>query len=789
MYNGTWGHAGKTIYLRQQFQAMRMLFLGLQETRTPETFSTADGVLRFGSGHAEGGLYGVELWVNLHIPFGSIDKEMLYFQAADFQVLHRDPRVLFVRAENQYIQWAIIAGYAPHSGLAAEQREGWWTHLSMIASQKRPDDQLLVIIDANADPCPHDDLVVHRDGFKTTANTSIFRTFLHEHGLTLPATSLIHEGTNTTWKSPNGIHEHSIDHIAVAHDLLHDCTFSGVLEDFDLGTGLYDHAAVGLQLEWRQALAPPISPGLHIKHQGRGCDYDKVQHEHLQTVLGSYRAAEWHHDVEQHVDELNYHLLHGLARLCPKSKTKPKKNFISDEVWHLHLCKLERRKALKELTLRHRFEVLAACFSALRTDKQPDPVAFWKYGTWLLCCKVRLICGLHRASRQLRTSLNEPKQEQLRTVFRNLPPSASASTILHELRQIIGSTNLRKLTNKALPNIKNEHDQVCCSPVGALDTWIKFFQTMEGGRRLPAHQQREEWIANLRNFQAQSLDLTLFDFPSLCELEAAYRRVTPGKATGPDGVPATVCHRGPAILAKKTYALMLKTFTHGQECLLHKGGRLHPLWKGKGAKDQCASYRSILVSSHIGKSIHRCLRVHSSELFEKFLQRQQLGGKRRIAVGLGVYQARAYPRSRKARGLNVGMIFLDLCEAFYRIVRELAIGGPANDEVIAQMGARLGMSTDLLHELYRHLEDDHAIARAGMSLQMQTVVRSLHTDTHFSLRGQSDACKTQLGTRPGDSWTDLICSFLWARLLHDLEDEATRLGLIDTTLDAKGFQC
>ena len=126
---------------------------------------------------------------------GSIDKEMLYFQAADFQVLHRDPRVLFVRAENQYIQWAIIAGYAPHSGLAA--KGGGHTN-SMIASQKRPDDQLFVIIDANADPGPRDDLVVHRDGFKTTANTSIFRTFLHEHGLTLPATSLIHEGTNTT---------------------------------------------------------------------------------------------------------------------------------------------------------------------------------------------------------------------------------------------------------------------------------------------------------------------------------------------------------------------------------------------------------------------------------------------------------------------------------------------------------------------------------------------------------------------------------------------------------------
>ena len=51
MYNGEWGHAGKTAYLRQLFLAMRLLFLGLQEARTPETFSCAEGVIRFASGH------------------------------------------------------------------------------------------------------------------------------------------------------------------------------------------------------------------------------------------------------------------------------------------------------------------------------------------------------------------------------------------------------------------------------------------------------------------------------------------------------------------------------------------------------------------------------------------------------------------------------------------------------------------------------------------------------------------------------------------------------------------
>ena len=288
-----------------------------------------------------------------------------------------------------------------------------------------------------------------------------------------------------------------------------------------------------------------------------------------------------------------------------------------------------------------------------------------------------------------------------------------------------------------------------------------------------------EWLDDLASFRASSLDLTLADLPSLCELECAYRRVKPGKATGPDGIDALLCHLSPADFAKKTYSLMLKTLTHGQESLLHKGGRLHPLWKGKGAKDSGAAYRSILVSSHIGKTIHRCLRVHSADLFERYLQKQQLGGKRRISVATGVHQARAFLRSRRQRGLNVGMVFLDLCEAFYRIVRELAIGGPACDETIAKMGHRLGMGEDLLYALYRHLDDEHALARAGLSRQMQMVVRSLHADTHFSLQGQEDRCKTRLGTRPGDSWADLIFSFLSARLLHDLEAEFQEAGLID----------
>ena len=44
------GHAGKVKYLRHQFKQLCLLFLGLQETRSPEFTSCVDGVLRLAGG-------------------------------------------------------------------------------------------------------------------------------------------------------------------------------------------------------------------------------------------------------------------------------------------------------------------------------------------------------------------------------------------------------------------------------------------------------------------------------------------------------------------------------------------------------------------------------------------------------------------------------------------------------------------------------------------------------------------------------------------------------------------
>eukprot|EP00435_Cladocopium_sp_Y103_P025621 s1029_g6.t1 len=230
-------------------------------------------------------------------------------------------------------------------------------------------------------------------------------------------------------------------------------------------------------------------------------------------------------------------------------------------------------------------------------------------------------------------------------------------------------------------------------------------------------------------------------------------------------------------MARHTFSALLKLTLHGQESLCHKGGVLHAVWKHKGPRDQCSSFRSILVSSHIGKCIHRSLRQHQFSVFAQFAQREQLGGRPRIPVTLGVHMGRAFMRSRRAQGHSVAMLYLDLTEAFYRILRPLALGGPISDEQIAHVGARLGLSPELLTDLHRHLLEPPAIVQAGLPEHLQNALRAIHMDTHFKVEGQRDTCRTTLGSRPGDCFADFVFSFLWGRLLRALQEHIVDMGL------------
>ena len=230
-------------------------------------------------------------------------------------------------------------------------------------------------------------------------------------------------------------------------------------------------------------------------------------------------------------------------------------------------------------------------------------------------------------------------------------------------------------------------------------------------------------------------------------------------------------------MARIAYAIMMKTCLYGQEAVEHKGGRLAIAWKNKGDPADCAAHRSLLVSSHFGKTIHRALRQKYHGLYIQYMQAQQLGGRPCMPVGVPLHMTRAFMRWQQRMHRSTSIVFLDLTEAFYRVVRPLALGGDFSDAHIAHIAAGLGLDADALHSFYQQLGEPSALQETGAPLHVQRFMQALHVDTWFTIGDQNDLIKTAQGSRPGDSYADVVFGLLWAKLLRKYEQK-----LIDAEL-------
>ena len=180
----------------------------------------------------------------------------------------------------------------------------------------------------------------------------------------------------------------------------------------------------------------------------------------------------------------------------------------------------------------------------------------------------------------------------------------------------MGSTKKLRQGMSPLPFIKDAQDQPCRTSAEALERRISFFSDMEGGMRISFQEQRKLWIQNLDRLRRDAFELSIEEIPTLTELEQACRRVATAKASGMDGTSSGLL-RCPTKVAKLLYSLLLKVGVQGQEPLEHKGGFLIPIWKGKQTRHQCSAFRSILISSMLGKSLHRTLRSKQFDLYHQ----------------------------------------------------------------------------------------------------------------------------------------------------------------------------
>ena len=764
---GDQGFAGKIGFIRSQQLALHLNFIGLQETRSDEGSSLQHGIFRLSSGHSQG-QGGVELWCNLRQPLARVNNKEVFLQRKHFCVLHRDCRRLLVRVQHDLWEAWILVAYAPQSGHSLAERSTWWYETQDILSSTGVDHQALIVcIDANAGLGEPDGLGVCSEGFRTSSGTRLLRGFLSTFSLCAPIAGPAHTGSTCTWTSPLG-EEFTIDYVLLPIDWHGRCHNARVLEEFDMGNICWDHSAYVVELTWT---AHQLTGRRHEASGNSGVLFDRASIQRsMPPNLRSIAVASWGTDVEEHLDQLNSHLHSQLRQFCPKPRRGPSKPYIDEKVWALRSTKLQHKKQLRLLRTLLRRETLARIFHAWSAPSSWEPEESFAFGSTLRVGVLLHGLGLRRSSVALRKEISRGKQTVLAATVEQISPSTSASEIQQKLRPFLGAKNKLRQGLSPLPLIKDDKGAPCTSTEATLNRWIDFFSEMEGGERITLEEQRSLWRANLQALSSQGFNIDITEIPSLTELEQTCRQVKAGKASGMDGLPSELIRFCPSTIAKQFYSLMLKICLQGQEPLEHKGGYLVPIWKGKLAKDTCHAFRSILISSMIGKTLHKALRTKQNDLYQRFLHSQQLGGRKGISVVLGGHLIRAFLRVFEACRQPTAVLFIDLQEAFYRVVRPLAISGEWSDETIATMCARLQMDPHLVHDLYDHLQAPSAVESAQMNVVARKAIQALHSDTFFALHGQTDRVRTVHGSRPGDSFADVVFGFLMARVLRDFED-------------------
>ena len=769
LYRSPDGHAGKLHYLQEQMRMYKLNYMAIQEARSEAGMFMNGKLIRLCTGHRQH-QYGLELWINCDVPFAKDHKGRAHhFQASHFQIAYYDPRRLLVRCDAGIWSCWLLVLHAPHSGHPLHEQRAWWTQLREILEEHYDQDTLFILADANASPGHKDGSIVIEKDFAPTANTADWCDLLRAYDLCLPATSNIHVGSTSTWTHCTGLTEHCIDHVAIPRQWLDRCTHSEVLEHFDLATVNADHKAIALQLQWWDyGVCHPAGEGRGHRRKAALYVHDDGASEQFAHIA----HTPWEVDVEQQTLHITDQLHKVLAANQKPQVQRAKQCYLTPEVWEMRKQKLEAKRALQAEHRHQKQSLLRTIWQRWTRSTQtlPEDNAIDYFLQHQAHSRhVKLVASYRNRGKRLRKLLSQCKKQELCKQVHNLPENASAAEVLRQLRSFTGPTNPKKRKQKALPCVQDDQGNRCSLPSTALQTWIKFFQEMEAGKRMSRHELREIWIQELQQYQQDEFQIALAELPTLTDLERALRRVPQGRASGPDGLPGELCRHQPITIAKLLYPILIKTMLHGHEPLEFKGGQLTPVYQGRGPMDLCKSYRSLLVSNHLGKAIHRTIRQHYAPIYEAYLQAQQTGGRRGAPVQLPMHQVRAFTRDAKQHNRSTGILYLDLVEAFYRVVREMPMGGEMSDELVGHIMAKLHMPADALHDLHRLLQEPSALQSAGLAPWSQRCIRAVHQSTHFWLQNQEDITRTAMGSRPGDSFADVIFGYMWATILKKLE--------------------
>ena len=758
----------KCKYVEDQLVARGIQIAFLQETKLPGGTVTSEHYLRLQTG-AESH-WGVGIWIHRKLGVLKLGTEALLVDESDVATLHETPRLLVVLLTVGDLRIGLLSGHCPHASRPQERLE-FLNTLAPLLQRLKQTNLLIGGIDLNGRIPPNFTGVSGSLEFGEPDETGwSFAPICADAGIWIPSMyTQLHCGDSTTYVHPNG-QQHRIDYVFLGGKATVEYAKSNVDGAFDNGSPQEDHML--LQLSIKGSLAASRRPSRLLRPT---YDREKILsvegRERVRCTLAAFQHPAWDVHPDQHCLQLEEFLRNALDDHFAKPPVQRRASYIPDTVWRLREAKVGFRRRV-----RHRVslwkDVQCRAFHQWRTEQS--------YDVEVLLGKQSLLYEIAAAAIRLATAAIKRGIAKAKNAFLYQIAGESqqgAAKIMQRVKQAgVGGSKTRPVSRPLPLLLHPDTGEMIMNRSQRDDVWMLHFGKQEQGQALPT----AEFIRTAAfSCYDENVAWSAEMLPTYTDIEKVLRGIHRNKAAGLDNIPGELLRAAPADTARLLFPLFLKSMLLQCQPLQWRGGVLYEAFKRSGLQSSVDNYRSLFVSSYVAKTYHRTVRDKTQALCRDELHPLHLGSKKHAPVTFAALFVLSHLRRSQRLGRSAAVLFLDTSAAYYRIVRELAIGDIRADATVITLFRRFGLDDEDINELMSTVKEGGMLAQAGAPDALRQVVKDIHLHTWFVSRFSdgTKVCSSLAGSRPGESWADLIYAFIYSRVLHKIQEFALAEGL------------
>ncbi|KAG7298212.1 hypothetical protein JYU34_019023 [Plutella xylostella] len=524
----------------------------------------------------------------------------------------------------------ILSVYAPTLDKDDEDKEKFYEELSDAIAKIRPEEQLMLLGDFNArvgrdhEAWPK---VLGRHGVGAmNSNGQLLLSICAQFELAITNTCFrLPAKYKTTWMHPRSKHWHLIDYAIVRHRDLSAVQITRVMRGAECWT---DHRLVIVRTKLRLHRPRRSSKPARVR-----LNLENAKSQETRTAFGrALNSRLAIHLAEQDLNEEWKSLCSNLVESATETLGLKKR---VHEDWFD-----ENNKILVEAIEKHR--------KLLRSrDRRDTSTTFQE----------KIKSSSHNLRKITRDTKDRWWQEKARYI-QMLADSKQLGVFYGELRSLIGTRYHGKVPIKSL-----DGTQRLTSNQDVLKRWAQHFQNL-------LNVDRSADLEHIRSLPNYATVAEMDEPPALSEVIDAITQQKNDKAVGIDNIPGELLKYGTEELHNHLWKLFVRMWNEEQVPGDFTVSQICALYKNKGDRSDCNSYRGISLLSTPGKIFARILLNRLVPVSEKILPESQFGFRPQRGTCEAIFCLRQLQEKSREQCQPLFLCFVDLEKAFDCVPRE-----------------------------------------------------------------------------------------------------------------------